>query len=379
MFHGKAMTDTTDTLVIGAGVIGLAVARALAMAGRDVIVIEKNAHIGEETSSRSSEVIHAGLYYPTGSLKATLCVAGKAALYAYCADKGIPHRRCGKVLVATSQTQLEQLRAVERQAAINGVTDLEWLDERGVHALEPDVEAVAGLFSPSTGILDSHALMVALQGDLERHDGMLALKSAFVDGAVGNRRLRVTIDSDGTRSTILARTLVNCAGLHASRVANALRGLDPRLVPATRFAKGHYFNLRGPSPFRHLVYPLPEQAGLGVHATLDLAGRTRFGPDVEWSDTLDYSINESRAAAFYAAVRRYWPALADDTLEPGHVGVRPKITGPGEKSADFLIQGPDDHGIEGLVNLFGIESPGLTACLAIADHVAGLLEHGNGS
>jgi L-2-hydroxyglutarate oxidase LhgO len=373
------MTDTTDTLIIGAGVIGLAVARALAMAGRDVIVVEKNTGIGEETSSRNSEVIHAGLYYPTGSLKARLCVAGKEALYAYCADRGIPHRRCGKVLVAGSQTQLEQLRAIERQAAINGVTDLEWLDERRVRALEPAVDGVAGLFSPSTGIFDSHALMVALQGDLERHGGMLALKSEFVDGEVDDGRLRVTIDSDGTRSTIVARTLVNCGGLHASRVAGALRGLDPRLVPATRFAKGNYFNLRGPSPFRHLVYPLPEQGGLGVHATLDLAGRTRFGPDVEWSDTLDYRVDVSRAAAFYAAIRRYWPALADGTLEPGHVGIRPKIAGPGEQAADFLIQGPADHGIEGLVNLFGIESPGLTACLAIADHVAGLLERGESS
>lgn len=367
------MSDTIDSLVIGAGVVGLAVARSLALAGREVIVIDRNAHIGEETSSRNSEVIHAGIYYPTGSLKAHLCVRGKAQMYAYCARNRIGHRRCGKVIVATQDRQLGQLHALHRQAAANGVTDLEWLGAEDVQALEPAVRAIAGLWSPSTGIIDSHALMLSLQGDLERAGGSVALLSEFRRGTVGQDRIRVNVNSGGEAASIDAATVVNCGGLHASRVARAFDGMDTGLVPATRYARGQYFNLRGPTPFRHLVYPLPEQGGLGVHATLDLAGRTRFGPDVQWIDNIDYTSDPARATGFYEAVRSYWPALPDGSLETGHVGIRPKLAGPGKTAADFMIQGPTDHGVPGLVNLFGIESPGLTAALAIGDAVAALL------
>jgi L-2-hydroxyglutarate oxidase LhgO len=369
-------TASVQTVVVGGGVIGLAIARALAMGGREVIVLERNAGIGEETSSRNSEVIHAGIYYPADSLKARLCVAGKRQLYTYCRDKSIPHRACGKVVLAVERAQEPGLRSLLRRAGANGVVDTEWLSGSDLRALEPALKGSAALWSPSTGILDSHAFMLALQADLEAAGGVVACRSELREGSIVNEGVRLLVSSNGDSSSVLARELVNAAGLHASTVARSLRGLRPDLIPETRYAKGNYYYLKGPSPFGHLVYPLPEPGGLGIHATLDLGDRARFGPDVEWIDSPDYSVDAGRAQAFYAAVRRYWPDLRDDALVPGYAGVRPKVVGPGEPAGDFLIQGSDHHGVPGLVNLFGIESPGLTAALAIGEHVAELLSLG---
>ncbi len=367
--------DQVDTVVIGAGVVGLAVARALALQGREVMVLEAAEAIGTGTSSRNSEVIHAGIYYPQGSLKAHLCVQGKAMLYAYCAERGIPHRRCGKLIVATREAQVGQLQAILGKAAANGVNDLALLTGEQARALEPQLACVAAVQSPSTGIVDSHALMLGLLGDLENAGGLLAVNSALdrawrhVGGAPAGW---VLVAQDGTE--IAARTVVNAAGLQAPALARRFEGLDARHVPPAYFAKGNYFTLAGRSPFGRLIYPVPEAAGLGVHLTIDLGGQAKFGPDVQWVDRADdLAVDPARGDAFYAEVRKYWPALPDGALIPGYAGIRPKISGPGEPAADFLIQGPADHGVPGLVNLFGIESPGLTSCLAIGAHVAGLL------
>jgi L-2-hydroxyglutarate oxidase LhgO len=374
------MSDSVDTVVIGAGVVGLAIARALALAGREVVVLEKNRNIGEETSSRNSEVIHAGLYYPTGSLKANLCVDGKQLLYAYCESKAVEHRRCGKLIVATGEPQRTLLEAVRRSAERNGVTDLEWLDESDVHALEPEVCGVAGLWSPSTGIVDSHALMRALLGDLESAGGSVAVLARCREGVRDRDRLRLVCDAEGQPVELSARTVVNSAGLHALDVARSFVGLPDAALPTPRYAKGNYFVYAGKSPFSHLVYPLPEDGGLGVHATLDLSGRARFGPNVEWlaagtrATDLDYAVDARLADRFYAAIRTYWPGLPDGGLEPSYAGVRPKINGPGEAPADFAIHALTAEGFPKVVQLFGIESPGLTASLALAAHVAGILE-----
>lgn len=368
------MSERLDTVVIGAGVVGLAVARELASAGREVVVLEKNARVGEETSSRNSEVIHAGLYYPTASLKARLCVAGKAALYAYCADKGVDFARCGKVVVAFDERQAQRLAAIERQAAINGVHDLERLDGAALERLEPDVRGVGGLLSPSTGIIDVHALMLALQGDLEAAGGMVALRAVVDALAVERECVRVAVLTGGAANEIEARLVVNAAGLHASRVARSCRGLADYEVPETRYARGCYFSFQGPNPFRHLVYPLPVEGGLGIHATFDLAGRLRFGPDVEWIDGIDYSLDPRRAEAFYEAIRSYWPALPENSLAPDYAGIRPKLSRRGEPAADFRIDVAHASPRAGVVNLFGIESPGLTSSLAIARYVRGLVE-----
>jgi L-2-hydroxyglutarate oxidase LhgO len=365
----RSMEPEFDIVVVGAGVVGLAVGRALARAGREVLVLEKNAAIGEETSSRNSEVIHAGIYYPRGSLKAALCVRGRDALYRYCAEKHIPHERLGKVIVAVSDAQRAELELLKITADANGVQDLRWLDDDALHQLEPAVRGVAALLSPSTGIVDSHALMLALLGDLEQAGGQLALRSRLTEGTVDGGLLRLTIETDDETLELRARGLVNAAGLHADRVARALPALASVPIPRLRYAKGNYFIFRGTSPFRHLLYPLPEPGGLGVHATLDLAGRTRFGPDVEWSEEIDYTLDPARAKRFYDAIRRYWPSLPDGTLSPGYVGVRPKLTGPGEAPADFAITVGETAGGGKIAHLFGIESPGLTAALAIGEHV----------
>ena len=360
--------EQVDCVVIGAGVVGLAVARALAQAGREVLILEAEAAIGTGTSSRNSEVIHAGIYYPQGSLKARLCVAGRDALYAFCASHGVPYRRCGKLIVATDESQVTGLDALQAHALANGVNDLQRLNGTELKALEPQLKAVAGLLSPSTGIVDSHALMLALQGDAEAAGALLALLASV--GAVEVRADGLKLDVGGAEPMILlAKTLINCAGHAAPAIAARTKGLPAERVPPRYFAKGSYFSLATATPFHHLVYPLPEPGGLGVHLTLDLGGQARFGPDVEWVDSLDYSLDESRADRFYAAIRRYWPALPDGALQPAYTGIRPKISGPGEPAADFRIDGPAEHGIAGLVNLFGIESPGLTAALAIADEV----------
>ena len=364
--------EQVDTVVIGAGVVGLAVARALAMAGREVIVLEAENAIGTHTSSRNSEVIHAGIYYPKGSLKARLCVAGRQQLYAYCADHGVSHQRCGKLIVATSAAQIPQLEKILAQGRANGVTDLAPVDLARVRDMEPAVHCVAALHSPSTGIIDSHGLMLAYQGDAEAHGAMLAFTGPVSGGRVQDDGILLEVGGEQPMQ-LLARRVVNSAGLHAPKVAASLEGFPPAHVPPSYYCKGNYYSLAGRAPFSRLIYPIPEAAGLGVHVTLDLAGQARFGPDVEWIDKIDYTVDPQRAEKFYAAIRSYWPDLKDGALSPGYSGIRPKIQAPSEPARDFMIEGPRDHGVPGLVNLFGIESPGLTASLALGDLVAGLL------
>ena len=364
--------EQVDTVVIGAGVVGLAVARALAMAGREVIVLEAENAIGTHTSSRNSEVIHAGIYYPKDSLKARLCVAGRQQLYAYCADHGVSHKRCGKLIVATSAAQIPQLEKILAQGRANGVTDLAPVDLARVRDMEPAVQCVAALHSPSTGIIDSHGLMLAYQGDAEAHGAMLAFTGPVSGGRVQDDGILLEVGGEQPMQ-LLARRVVNSAGLHAPKVAASLEGFPPAHVPPSYYCKGNYYSLAGRAPFSRLIYPIPEAAGLGVHVTLDLAGQARFGPDVEWIDKIDYTVDPQRAEKFYAAIRSYWPDLKDGALSPGYSGIRPKIQAPSEPARDFMIEGPRDHGVAGLVNLFGIESPGLTASLALGDMVAGLL------
>jgi len=363
--------DDLDCAVIGGGVVGLAVARALALAGREVMVLEAEGAIGTGTSSRNSEVIHAGIYYPQGSLKATLCVEGKQLLYAYAEARGLPHRRCGKLIVATSVEQVAELEAIRLKAAANGVDDLEQISAAQAVALEPQLRCMAALVSPSTGIVDSHALMLSLLGDLENAGGMLALKSAVTRADLEEGGIVLTAQ-DGTR--LRCRSVVNAAGLRAPDLARHFGGLATETVPTAYFAKGNYFTLSGRAPFGRLVYPVPEPGGLGVHLTIDLGGQAKFGPDVQWvSSPDDLVVDPARGDAFYAEVRKYWPALPDGALIPGYAGMRPKISGPGDPAADFRIDGPRVHGVRGLVNLFGIESPGLTSSLAIGRHVVDLL------
>ncbi|MBL8834719.1 MAG: NAD(P)/FAD-dependent oxidoreductase [Alphaproteobacteria bacterium] len=367
------MVERVECVVVGAGVVGLAVARALALAGRDVVILEAADAIGTEISSRNSEVIHAGIYYPTGSLKARLCVSGKQALYRYCGERGIPHRRCTKLIVATDDQQVATLARLKAQAAANGVDDLELLDGAAARAIEPQLACVAALLSPSTGIVDSHGLMLAYLGEAEAHGAMLALESPLLSAKV--MRGGFVLEVGGREPTVLAcDLLVNSAGLEAPGLARRIAGLDPSRVPQGYYAKGNYFALSGRSPFGCLIYPVPEQAGLGVHLTIDLGGQARFGPDVEWVERIDYDVDPHRADAFYSEIRRYWPALPDGALKPAYAGIRPKISAKGQPAADYLIQGPADHGIPGLVNLLGIESPGLTASLAIGEYVGALLD-----
>lgn len=358
-----------DVLVIGAGVVGLACARELARQGREVVIIEANNAIGLETSSRNSEVIHGGLYYASGSHKAALCVAGRALLYEFCSEFGVAHRRCGKLIVATGEAQHDKLDALAQQAARNGVGDIERLTREQARALEPALECTAALLSPSTGVIDSHALMYALLGDAETHGAQLAVNTPAVAGRLFHDAIE--IETGGEVPTVLsAKSVVNAAGLQAVATASRIEGFPRAHLPTAHLARGSYFQLAGRAPFSRLVYPLPEPGGLGVHLTLDLAGQARFGPDVEWVDVIDYRVDASRADGFYAEIRKYWPALKDGALSPAYAGIRPKISGPEEPAADFMIQGPSEHGVAGLVNLFGIESPGLTASLAIAQAVA---------
>ena len=352
-------------MVVGAGVVGLAIARELAAAGREVIVLEAEDAIGTHTSSRNSEVIHAGIYYPKGSLKARTCVEGKHLLYEYCASHGVPHRRCGKLIVATTETQLSELAAIRDKAHANGVADVDWIAKDEVARLEPELFCMGALHSPSTGIIDSHALMLAYLGDAEAAGAMLALKSPLERAMVRDGfELRVQ-----GADPIACSVLVNSAGLRAPSVAKRIEGYPAELAPRELYAKGNYYSLTRRSPFSRLIYPVPEPGGLGVHVTLDLAGQARFGPDVEWVERINYDVDPRRAERFYAAIRRYWPALPDDSLSPGYAGIRPKTAGPGEPAPDFEIQGPRRHGVSGLVQLYGIESPGLTASLALARRV----------
>ena len=363
--------DKVDCIVIGAGVVGLAIARALALKGREVLVLETANAIGTGTSSRNSEVIHAGIYYPPGSLKAQLCVQGKQLLYNYCKERGIGHNRCGKLIVATNDSQVAQLQGIIAKAAANGVNDLVLLSREQARALEPQLVCVAAIHSPSTGIIDSHALMLSLQGDIENSGGFIVLNTAVADMKCAQAAIEI-IASDGT--VLLANTVINAAGLQAPQLASRIQGLDEKHVPSTFWAKGNYFTLQGKSPFGRLIYPVPEAAGLGVHLTIDLGGQARFGPDVQWVDSPnDLAVDPSRGDAFYAEVRKYWPGLRDGTLQADYAGIRPKLQGPGLVASDFVIQGEAVHGISGLVNLFGIESPGLTSSLAIGEYVSAML------
>lgn len=364
--------EDVEVLVIGAGVIGLAVARQLALDGREVIVMESADAIGTETSSRNSEVIHAGIYYPTGSLMARLCTAGKALLYTYCAERGIEHRRCGKLIVATSLDEVDKLAAIDIQARNNGVSDLRIIDAPEAHELEPALHCAAALASPSTGILDSHAYMLSLQGDAENAGAIFAFRCPVASGKATPAGIVVETGQDGGMQ-LRCRHLINAAGLHAPRVASTIAGQPTNLIPKSYYAKGEYFLLAGRSPFSRLIYPVPERGGLGVHLTLDLAGNARFGPDLQWVDSIDYGVDIRRSAVFYDAVRRYWPDLQDGALLPGYAGIRPKIVPPEIGKQDFLIMGPDDHGVPGMVNLFGIESPGLTSSLAVGEYVSAMI------
>ena len=380
--------EQVDTVVIGAGVVGLAVARALALAGREVLVLEACETFGTQTSSRNSEVIHASIYYPPGSLKSRLCVPGRQMLYDYCAERGIGHRRCGKLIVASGAGQIDELRAIQQRAGANGVDDLQWLTRDEALALEPALNCDAALLSPSTGIVDSHGLMQALLGDVENAGGVLAVhsKANWLAALDGQARAAIkigisTAGQEGDELELQARQVVNAAGLGAIALAHRTRGLAPRHRPPlpTRWAKGNYFSLAGRAPFTHLIYPVVERdsPSLGVHLTLDLGGQAKFGPDVQWQDSPgDYGVDAARADAFYDEVRRYWPGLPDGALQAGYAGIRPKLTGPGEPAADFVIQGPRRHGVPGLVNLLGIESPGLTSCLAIGRAVVAELGQG---
>lgn len=355
---------------MGGGVVGLAIARRLAESGREVMLAEAADSLGTGISSRNSEVIHAGIYYPPGSLKATLCVSGKISLYDYCENNSIPHRGCGKVIVATDAGEAAALPGIQATAATNGV-ELTWLSGDEIAVMEPEIRARAGLLSPTTGIIDSHALMRSLQRDAEHAGAGVVLACPALGGRPRGDGFVVRLGGTG-QLEVECRWVVNAAGLGA--VALAKRLGQPG-VPQLHLAKGNYFTATGNPGFSHLVYPVPQQAGLGVHLTLDLAGSMRFGPDVEWIDHEDYAVDGSRATAFYAAIRRYWPGLPDGSLHPDFAGIRPKLQAPGQPAQDFSIEGPAQHGHPGLINLFGIESPGLTACLSIADHVAWLMDH----
>jgi L-2-hydroxyglutarate oxidase LhgO len=363
--------DRVECVVIGAGVIGLAVARRLAQAGREVIVLEEADGIGTVTSSRNSEVIHAGIYYKAGSLMARMCVSGKTMLYRYCADHGVPHKNCGKLIVATTAAEAEKLRSIRAHAEANGVLDMQTLSGEAARALEPALNCTAALLSPSTGIIDSHSFMLALRGDAEEAGAAFAFHTPLLHAKAAAGRIELDVGGDAPM-TLECQLLVNAAGLNAPMVARGIDGMPLELIPRAYLAKGNYFSCSKKAPFSRLIYPVPEPGGLGVHLTLDMAGQARFGPDVEWVDSIDYAVDAARAERFYPAIRKYWPALPDGALMPSYSGMRPKIVPPAVASQDFLIQGPKDHGVTGLINLFGIESPGLTSSLAIADCVVEL-------
>jgi len=360
--------EQVDCVVVGAGVVGLAVARALALSGREVIILDQAEGIGTETSSRNSEVIHAGIYYPANSLMARFCVQGRRMLYRYLQEKGLPHRNCGKLIVATNDQEDAMLAGIQKRAEANGVEGMRVLTGAEAMAMEPALRCTSALLSPTTGIIDSHAYMLALQGDAENAGAVSVFFSPAVGARVRDGGIEVEVGG-ADPLTLRANLLVNSGGLHACHFARHIHGLPQDRVPTEYFAKGNYFTLQGRSPFSRLIYPVPVPGGLGVHITIDLGGQARFGPDVEWIDTIDYTVDGSRADGFYDAVRKYWPDLRDGQLHPGYAGIRPKIVPKGAPAQDFVVQGPQHHGVPGLINLFGIESPGLTASMAIAEHV----------
>jgi L-2-hydroxyglutarate oxidase LhgO len=358
--------DQVNTVVIGAGVVGLACARALALTGREVLLLESETAFGTGVSARNSEVIHAGLYYANGSMKARHCVAGRQLLYAYCQQRGVPFRCCGKLLVATNDPQIAHIEKLQKNAAGNGVDDLRLMSAVEASAREPALRCLAALWCPSSGIIDSHAFMLSLLGDFENAGGMAVFNTPVTGGRIEADGIVVLAQG---ADPLKAQCVVNCAALGAQAVAGAIDGFPKQHIPALRYARGVYFSISGKSPFSHLIYPLPEAAGLGVHLTIDLGGQARFGPDVEWIDHPSYEVDASRARAFYGEIGKYWPAIRDHALQPAYAGIRPKIHGPGEPAADFHIGGRETHGVRGMINLFGIESPGLTAALSIAEQV----------
>ncbi len=368
------MVERVGCVVIGAGVVGLAAARALAIAGHEVIVLERADMIGTETSSRNSEVIHAGIYYSKDSVKARLCVKGRDMMYAYCQSHGITHKRCGKLIVATDEGQLKLLDNIRGKAAQNQVNDLTFVDAAQVRAMEPNVTCHGALLSPSTGLVDSHGLMLSYQGEAEDHGAMFAFNSPVIGGEVTPDGILLRVGGEQPMD-LLCDHVVNAAGLYAQPIARSIAGIPVETIPGQYFARGVYFTLGGGKPpFTHLIYPVPDPlGGLGVHVTIDLGGQVKFGPDVEWIDSIDYTVDPARGEKFYDSIRKYWPALPDGALQPGYAGVRPKIHPKGSHETDFVIQGEDVHGVKGLVNLYGIESPGLTSSLAIAEDVRNLL------
>jgi L-2-hydroxyglutarate oxidase LhgO len=366
--------QAVECVVAGAGVVGLAIARAIALSGREVLVVEKADAIGTATSSRNSEVIHSGIYYAPGSLKSRLCVEGRQRLYAYCRDRNIGHARTGKLIVAVEPAQLDRLRAIQANAERCGVTDLDLLTRAEAESLEPALHCAGALLSPSTGIVDSQALMLSLRGDAEAAGASFAFLTAVTGAASSSDGVEIlTQGADGEAFELEAGAFVNATGLDAQALAGRIEGFPQGKIPPQWLARGNYFALSGRSPFSRLIYPVPVDGGLGVHLTLDLGGSARFGPDVEWIDRVDYTVDPGRGDVFYNEIRRYWPGLADGALQPAYAGVRPKLSGPGQPAADFMLQGPADHGAGQIVNLFGIESPGLTSSLAIADHVCEIL------
>ncbi|HEY7990348.1 MAG TPA: NAD(P)/FAD-dependent oxidoreductase [Stellaceae bacterium] len=367
------MSDAVECVVVGAGVVGLAVARALARAGHEVLILEAARQFGTETSSRNSEVIHAGLHYPNGSLKARFCVKGRDMLYAYCAEHGVPYKRLGKLTAACDEREAKSLEAIVKKAEGNGVDNLEWVSGDEARRMEPELRCVRAFHSPSTGIIDSHALMLAYLGDAEAAGASLAYRARVESGRGSRDGFALEVGGD-EKMSLDCKLLVNSAGLYAPAVSRTIAGIPPATIPRDYFCRGVYFTLSGRAPFQRLVYPVPEHAGLGVHLTLDMGGQAKFGPDTEWIDSVDYTVDPRRGDKFYEAIRTYWPGLKDGALQPGYAGIRPKISGPTEPAADFVVQGPADHGLAGLVNLYGIESPGLTSSLAIAEHVVSLVQ-----
>jgi len=360
--------DRTDIVVAGAGVVGLAIARALAMAGREVVILEREDRFGSVTSSRNSEVIHAGIYYPAGSLKARLCVEGRRLLYHYCATRRVEHRSCGKIIIAHHADQIPDLEALAAKGRENGVDDLELLSGACVRTIEPELKASAGLYSPSTGIIDSHGLMLSLLGEAQDRGAVIAYRTEITAAIPTGAGIQIAVNGE-EQPSLHANLLINAAGLTAPDLARRIEGLPADAIPPSWLARGCYFTVSGRVPFHRLIYPLPEPGGLGIHLTLDLAGQARFGPDVEWIDRVDYAVDPGRAAAFADSIRRYWPDLDGARLSPAYSGIRPKLSGPGMPAADFHITGPEANGNLPVINLFGIESPGLTASLAIAEHV----------
>jgi len=361
--------EQVDAIVVGAGVVGLAIGRALSQTLKSVLILDKNVSFGEETSSRNSEVIHAGLYYPTGSLKAQLCVRGKHLLYKYCTERSVSHQRIGKLIVATNESELTDLKGLKQQASINGVDDLVWLDKVKVNAQYPLIQAVAGLYSPSTGIIDVHDLMLALLGDVETNNGMFVGRSKVVSISRENNGFNVIIDSQGELLEVKSQYVVNASGLHSTAVANSIENFPTEHIPLLYYCRGHYFSYQGKSPFKELVYPVPSAHGLGIHASIDMGGQLKFGPDTQYIDGIDYSVDPQLKEKFAMAIKRYFPSLDKDRLQPAYSGIRPKLQAENEGFKDFVIQGKEIHGFDGLVNLYGIDSPGLTSSLAIGEYV----------